>query len=149
MPQFRVCCVRVPHPFAPRQQVLLPLLPFDLHVLSLPLAFILSQDQTLHCSALLSPVIPKDYSIGLDHYAVELFPLKFYSCQSIPRKESIKQVSRSSLRFFFLLILFLPFLSSPLVSMNSFSQAPAPYLRFSIESLCQPQVCDPSGFDPV
>jgi hypothetical protein len=25
-------------------------LPFDLHVLSLPLAFILSQDQTLHCN---------------------------------------------------------------------------------------------------
>jgi hypothetical protein len=25
------------------------LLPHDLHVLSLPLAFILSQDQTLHC----------------------------------------------------------------------------------------------------
>ena len=25
------------------------LLPFDLHVLGLPLAFILSQDQTLHC----------------------------------------------------------------------------------------------------
>jgi hypothetical protein len=28
---------------------LLPLLPFDLHVLGLPLAFILSQDQTLRC----------------------------------------------------------------------------------------------------
>jgi hypothetical protein len=27
---------------------LLPLLPFDLHVLGLPLALILSQDQTLH-----------------------------------------------------------------------------------------------------
>ena len=26
-----------------------PALPLDLHVLSLPLAFILSQDQTLHC----------------------------------------------------------------------------------------------------
>ncbi len=25
------------------------MLPFDLHVLGLPLAFILSQDQTLHC----------------------------------------------------------------------------------------------------
>ena len=49
MPQTRVDCVRVPHPFAGRQRVLLPLLPLDLHVLSLPLAFILSQDQTLHC----------------------------------------------------------------------------------------------------
>jgi hypothetical protein len=28
---------------------LLDLLPFDLHVLGLPLALILSQDQTLHC----------------------------------------------------------------------------------------------------
>ena len=43
--------IRVTHPCAGRQhQVLLPgLLPLDLHVLSLPLAFILSQDQTLHC----------------------------------------------------------------------------------------------------
>ena len=49
MPQTEVSSVRVPHPFAGRQQVLLPLLPLDLHVLSLPLAFILSQDQTLHC----------------------------------------------------------------------------------------------------
>ena len=29
------------------------LLPLDLHVLSLPLAFILSQDQTLHCISLI------------------------------------------------------------------------------------------------
>ena len=32
--------------------ILLQYLPFDLHVLSLPLAFILSQDQTLHCNNL-------------------------------------------------------------------------------------------------
>ena len=49
MPQIEVDSVRVPHPFAGRHQVLLPVLPLDLHVLSLPLAFILSQDQTLHC----------------------------------------------------------------------------------------------------
>ena len=43
----RVGCIRVTHPCAtlgPRRD-----LPFDLHVLGLPLAFILSQDQTLHC----------------------------------------------------------------------------------------------------
>ena len=40
--------VRVTHPFAGRQRKQAPLLPLDLHVLSLPLAFILSQDQTLH-----------------------------------------------------------------------------------------------------
>ena len=33
--------------------VLLP--PFDFHVLGLPLAFILSQDQTLHCKIFLHP----------------------------------------------------------------------------------------------
>ena len=49
MLRVRADCVRVPHPFAGRRQVLLPALPLDLHVLSLPLAFILSQDQTLHC----------------------------------------------------------------------------------------------------
>ena len=42
IPRLKVCCVRVTHPSA---GVLLPL---DLHVLGLPLAFILSQDQTLH-----------------------------------------------------------------------------------------------------
>ena len=46
-----VGCIRVTHPCAGRRQVILlsPSLPLDLHVLSLPLAFILSQDQTLHC----------------------------------------------------------------------------------------------------
>ena len=48
-PSLKEGCVRVPHPFAGRHHVLLPMLPLDLHVLSLPLAFILSQDQTLHC----------------------------------------------------------------------------------------------------
>ncbi len=34
---------------APVASDIATLLPLDLHVLSLPLAFILSQDQTLHC----------------------------------------------------------------------------------------------------
>ncbi len=38
----------------------LPLLPLDLHVLSLPLAFILSQDQTLHRLSL--NIILKQYN---------------------------------------------------------------------------------------
>ena len=42
--------IRVTHPCAGRRQVLLPSMPLDLHVLSLSLAFILSQDQTLRCS---------------------------------------------------------------------------------------------------
>ena len=42
-------CIRVTHPSA----TLNPpkgILPYDLHVLGLPLAFILSQDQTLRCT---------------------------------------------------------------------------------------------------
>src|SRR5690606_15370476 len=45
-----VGCIRVTHPYVTLGQILLPDLPFDLHVLGLPLAFILSQDQTLHCN---------------------------------------------------------------------------------------------------
>ena len=46
--QYMVGSVRVTHPCAGRHQVQALMLPLDLHVLSLPLAFILSQDQTLH-----------------------------------------------------------------------------------------------------
>ena len=51
IPLIRASCSRVTHPCAGRHQRLLLtlMLPLDLHVLSLPLAFILSQDQTLHC----------------------------------------------------------------------------------------------------
>ena len=65
IPHIRARCSRVTHPFAGRRQVLLPALPLDLHVLSLPLAFILSQDQTLHCiisykSSLSLALFPKE-----------------------------------------------------------------------------------------
>ena len=42
----------IPHPSATRRQVLLPALPFDLHVLGMPPAFNLSQDQTLQLKLL-------------------------------------------------------------------------------------------------
>ena len=49
IPARGVGCIRVTHPSAtltvPKDR-----LPYDLHVLGLPLAFILSQDQTLRCS---------------------------------------------------------------------------------------------------
>ncbi len=48
MLQYKVNCIRVTHPCAGRHLIQVPMLPLDLHVLSLPLAFILSQDQTLH-----------------------------------------------------------------------------------------------------
>ena len=44
----RADCIRVTHPYDTLGTILLSFLPFVLHVLGLPLAFILSQDQTLH-----------------------------------------------------------------------------------------------------
>ena len=52
------CCGHVAHalrtltPVANTNVLLHRLMPLDLHVLSLPLAFILSQDQTLHCTSI-------------------------------------------------------------------------------------------------
>ena len=43
---YKVDCIRVTHPCAGLKHR--SVLPLDLHVLGLPLAFILSQDQTLH-----------------------------------------------------------------------------------------------------
>ena len=59
----------------------LSLLPLDLHVLGLPLAFILSQDQTLHCNvvvcflAINSRIIDKVFCIPcfLNQYVKNLF----------------------------------------------------------------------------
>ena len=46
------------------------MLPFDLHVLSLPLAFILSQDQTLHCIISCETIL---LSMSLLFFGSELF----------------------------------------------------------------------------
>ena len=59
IPHIRARCSRVTHPFAGRRHVLLHPLPLDLHVLSLPLAFILSQDQTLHCIFYINLACPR------------------------------------------------------------------------------------------
>ena len=40
------------------------MLPLDLHVLSLPLAFILSQDQTLHCKNLFLNLFTKNNPVN-------------------------------------------------------------------------------------
>ena len=42
-------CIRVPTRLPVAIKCIEHRMPLDLHVLSLPLAFILSQDQTLHC----------------------------------------------------------------------------------------------------
>ncbi len=52
------------------------LLPLDLHVLSLPLAFILSQDQTLRCTLFLQSLVDRH---PLAQYAV--IPLTFFLSQ--------------------------------------------------------------------
>jgi hypothetical protein len=54
IPHLTVDCSRVTHPSATEQYVLLHIIPFDLHVLTTPPAFILSQDQTLQKE---SPII--------------------------------------------------------------------------------------------
>ena len=50
IPLLQVGCIRVTHPCAGRHhRIATHVLPLDLHVLGLSLAFILSQDQTLRC----------------------------------------------------------------------------------------------------
>ena len=47
------------------------MLPLDLHVLSLPLAFILSQDQTLHCIILYNSELVSD-TYDVSHFQLLL-----------------------------------------------------------------------------
>ena len=67
--------------------VLLP--PFDLHVLGLPLAFILSQDQTLHCIKILILCEHKTMSSADPTRVNELFNSLFLRVvfSSLPSKE--------------------------------------------------------------
>ncbi len=53
------------------------MLPLDLHVLGLPLAFILSQDQTLHCLSL------NIYSTPLNN--TQVLDIKMVLCYSLLR----------------------------------------------------------------
>ena len=69
-------------------------LPLDLHVLGLPLAFILSQDQTLHCKNCFvtldsSRVTPAGRAGGLSTHAISLVPFlsnhsRLPSCSGTP-----------------------------------------------------------------
>ena len=52
------------------------MLPFDLHVLGLPLAFILSQDQTLHCITLNKINNKKIDKLELSH---DCFTIRIYN----------------------------------------------------------------------
>ena len=62
--QFKVGGIRVTHPSAGRHLVQVLMLPLDLHVLGLPLAFILSQDQTLHRNIIFNVYAQTPKSLG-------------------------------------------------------------------------------------
>ena len=66
----RADCIRVTHPYATLGQVLLLNLPFGLHVLGLPLAFILSQDQTLH--SIFFSNVSSGFRLLFHHYGSKL-----------------------------------------------------------------------------
>ena len=61
------------------------LLPFDLHVLSLPQAFILSQDQTLHCKKLTLLLLAKAVAKFVCLYAT-------YSLIAVPQKPLVYEI---------------------------------------------------------
>ena len=69
--------------------VLLPF-PFDLHVLGPPLAFILSQDQTLHCKSLLHPSCLHTQSMTGGLFSYSLNELLGFSPKVIPLKAGYK-----------------------------------------------------------
>jgi hypothetical protein len=78
-----VDCIRVTHPCAGRQLLRKVLLPLDLHVLGLPLAFILSQDQTLRCNITLSLSVTLFLKIDIVAFqAVAIFHL-FHSLNEL------------------------------------------------------------------
>ena len=91
MPRIRASCSRVTHPFAGRRQMLPPALPLDLHVLSLPLAFILSQDQTLLCIFLFLSLTPDTFnSLSESTLSIFLFlgTCLYFLFQSFQRSSS-------------------------------------------------------------
>ncbi len=89
--QKRVDCIRVTHPCATRHQKQAFMLPFDLHVLSLPLAFILSQDQTLRCNYKFNIVLGFSIIILYNRTTMRVFPF-FFLLQSFQRTFDLLQI---------------------------------------------------------
>ena len=78
------------------------MLPLDLHVLGLPLAFILSQDQTLHCctlSNLLSNMTLSRPSSNIKSWFVILFYAVYTNMLNELQKKR-KNLSKNLLLFF-------------------------------------------------
>ena len=93
-----------------------PALPLDLHVLSLPLAFILSQDQTLHCKncslyLLDSSSCPPPiylYIYKKPTHAISVFSSVSMHCR-LPKRKTIAKVhtfSKTTKYFFTFLFIF-------------------------------------------
>ena len=82
----RACRSRVTHPSAGRHQDVLlhPMLPLDLHVLSLPLAFILSQDQTLLCISFIFPEFAPVFSLKKLTLSIACTCLSFIIFNQLP-----------------------------------------------------------------
>ena len=91
MPLLWVGCIRVTHPCAGRRQLKQAStpMPLDLHVLGLPLAFILSQDQTLHCKKRMFI----DLSLKSQRYC-----LKSLSCES-GKTNSCSNTSKNAVHY--------------------------------------------------
>ena len=70
-------------------------LPLDLHVLGLPLAFILSQDQTLHCKSLL--ILLKVYFFLIKKLTKTRFsnlPIPLKSFKELPTQFKLQKMSK-------------------------------------------------------
>ena len=66
IPRLKVGCSRVTHPSATKNQKQALNSPFDLHVLGVPPAFVLSQDQTLH-KFVYERGLPRWYQLFTNH----------------------------------------------------------------------------------
>ena len=103
--------IRVTHPCAGRHQTkqALFMLPLDLHVLSLSLAFILSQDQTLHCTFIFLIRLSLNSSFYCSQFFFELLTLKIFSSLSISSKLDCFRLSKKLTVVFYYLVLILHF----------------------------------------
>ena len=128
----RACRSRVTHPSAGRHQDVLlhPMLPLDLHVLSLPLAFILSQDQTLLCIICLFLLADPACSSADRTASRPLGPPEFSCRPGCPSAAFLSLISRTGLQrycFFLYFQIFSHFFSCffPAASGSGTARTPA------------------------
>ena len=86
---------------AGRHPVLLPVLPLDLHVLSLSLAFILSQDQTLRCLNCFIILAPESVIVVQSHTSLTVSIRKISSPILVLLVELCKSLKELFCRFRF------------------------------------------------